>query len=224
MTDDADYRIAIGASVKQRLLADPRALKLPTDLIDIFVVRQFLNADECAALIDLIDANRVPSTLLAPSTDPDYRTSESCNVAPWDPVVGQVENKLTQLLDVDFELGETIQGQRYAVGQQFKPHHDFFHQGTIYWDEMQRTGGQRTWTAMIFLNTPDGGGQTNFPEAGIKVSPVAGNLLAWNNLDRFGEPNRKTIHQGLPVTAGVKYIVTKWHRERPWIPSKLHHY
>ena len=29
------------------------------------------------------------------------------------------------------------------------------------------------------------------------------------------------IHQGMPVVAGVKYIITKWYRERPWgIPAQ----
>ncbi|HST36093.1 MAG TPA: 2OG-Fe(II) oxygenase [Allosphingosinicella sp.] len=221
---ELDYKIRVGGSVKERLERDPRALKLPTNAIDVFVVRQFLTPEECVELIRLIDENRVPSTLLAPTDDPDYRTSESCNLAPWDPMVRQVENKLVHLLDIDYELGETIQGQRYAVGQQFKPHHDFFYKNTVYWDEMQRTGGQRTWTAMAFLNTPEGGGQTNFPRAGIKVSPVAGNLLVWNNLDALGEPNPETMHQGMPVTQGVKYIITKWHRERPWIASAMHNY
>ena len=48
-----------------------------------------------------------------------------------------------------------------------------------------------------------------------------GNLLAWNNLDAIGEPNFHSIHQGMPVAAGVKYIITKWHRERPWLPSDM---
>jgi prolyl 4-hydroxylase len=221
---DAGYRINVGHSVRERLLGEPRALKLPTPLLDVFVVRQFLSPAECAELIGLIDKNRVPSTLLAPTDDPDYRSSESCNLAPWDPIVRRIENKLVHLLDIDFELGETIQGQRYAVGQQFKPHHDFFYRNTVYWDEMQRTGGQRTWTAMAFLNTPEEGGHTNFPQAGIKVAPVAGNLLVWNNLDAAGEPNMNTLHQGMPVLAGTKYIITKWHRERPWISTNMHNY
>ena len=162
--------------------------------------------------------------MLQPTEDPDYRTSESCNLAAWDPLVRQIENKLVHLLGIDSELGETIQGQRYAVGQQFKPHHDFFYPNTVYWDEMMRTGGQRTWTAMAFLNTPEDGGQTNFPKAKIKVAPVAGNLLVWNNLDAAGEPNNYTLHEGMPVLAGTKYIITKWHRERPWIASGLHNY
>jgi prolyl 4-hydroxylase len=69
---------------------------------------------------------------------------------------------------------------------------------------------------MVFLNQPEAGGQTFFPLANIKISPRRGNLLAWNNLDPAGEPNMFALHQGLPVEAGLKYIITKWYRERPW--------
>jgi prolyl 4-hydroxylase len=213
---EADYRIRIGAEVRDRLLADPTAFKIPSDELDIFIVRDFLNGEECERLIAMIDAARVPSQLLAPTADPEFRTSESCNLDPTNKFVRSIEAKLTGLLRIDPFHGETIQGQRYAVGQRFKPHHDFFYPDQPYWEDMQKSGGQRTWTAMIFLNEPEGGGETAFPEAAIKVSPRTGNMLVWNNLNAIGEPNEHSLHEGMPVTAGVKYIITKWHRERIW--------
>ena len=211
-----DYKIAIGGSVSHRLQQNPTVFKIPSKQLDIFVARDFLTAAECRSLIALIDQERIPSQLLAPSADPEFRTSESCNLSPFHPIVKQVEDKITDLVGIDPLHGETVQGQRYAVGQQFKPHHDFFHVGEPYWPEMEKSGGQRTWTAMIFLNAPERGGETAFPDAGLKIAPRAGNLLAWNNLDAAGQPNPFSIHQGCPVTGGVKYIVTKWFRERMW--------
>ena len=49
------------------------------------------------------------------------------------------------------------------------------------------------------------------------IPELAGHLLIWNNLDGDGRGNTFSLHQGMPVTAGVKYIITKWNRERPWI-------
>ncbi len=213
---EADYKIRIGATVRDRLLANPSAFKIPSDDLDIFIVRDFLSKEECGKLIEMIDVSRIPSQLLAPTADPEFRTSESCNLDPTNRFIRQIEGKLTGLLGIDPFHGETIQGQRYAVGQQFKPHHDFFYPDQPYWEDMQKSGGQRTWTAMIFLNEPEGGGETAFPQAAIKVAPRAGNLLAWNNMNAIGEPNEYSLHEGLPVTAGVKYIITKWHRERIW--------
>lgn len=209
-------RAEIGATVLARLSADPRAMRIPSSVLDIFVVRDFLTEAENRALIRMIDGERIPSQLLAPSEDPEFRTSESCNLDPDHPMILQVEAKISEFTGMDPALGETIQGQRYAVGQQFKPHHDFFYDDQPYWEAMVRSGGQRTWTAMIFLNAPEEGGQTAFPAAGIKVTPRAGNMLIWNNMDAEGLPNPYSIHQGMPVVSGVKYIITKWHRERPW--------
>lgn len=212
----SDYKIDIGVRVRDRLAVNPTVMKVPSNDLDIFIARDFLTAAECDGLIRLIDADRMPSQLLAPSADPDFRTSESCNLDRKNPLVRQVEGKIRQLLGIEPDHGETIQGQRYSVGQQFKPHHDFFHIHEPYWPEMERSGGQRTWTAMVFLNMPAAGGQTAFPEAGVKIAPRRGNLLAWNNMDADGLPNPFSLHQGLPVTDGVKYVITKWHRERPW--------
>ncbi len=213
---DADYRVRIGSEVARRLEGHEGAYKIPSYDLDIFVVRDFLSKAECDQLIAMIDAHRVPSRLLSPTADPEFRTSESCNLDPANSFVQEIEAKIAQLLGIDPVHGETIQGQRYAVGQRFKLHHDYFHIDQPYWEAMVRTGGQRTWTAMIFLNEPEAGGETSFAKAGIKVTPRTGNLLAWNNMNIIGEPNEYSLHEGMPVTAGVKYIITKWHREGHW--------
>ncbi|MDT9599413.1 prolyl hydroxylase family protein [Sphingosinicella rhizophila] len=213
----AVYRMQVGAWVRDRLLRTPGTLKIPTSGLDLFVVRDFLDARQCATLVKLIDSDRRPSDILADDEpDPEFRTSESCNLSPRHPVVRAVEDKISQLIGIDPAQGETVQGQRYAVGQQFKPHHDFFFVDQPYWAEQERTGGQRTWTAMIFLNEPEAGGQTGFPNVDVKVTPRTGNLLAWNNMDELGMPNPRSLHTGMPVEAGTKYVITKWYRERPW--------
>ena len=213
-------RAEIGQLVSSRLKTTPGAMKLPSPHLDIFVVQNFLPPRECALMMKMIDKRRQTSGVLGGfgKNDPDYRPSESCNVNPADPFVASIERKITDLMGIDPAHGETIQGQRYAVGQQFKAHHDFFYVEQPYWQDMARSGGQRTWTAMMFLNDVEAGGQTFFPHANLRITPRAGNLLTWNNMDSSGEPNIYSLHQGLPVEAGVKYIITKWYRESPWIP------
>ncbi|HEY0150104.1 MAG TPA: 2OG-Fe(II) oxygenase [Allosphingosinicella sp.] len=212
----AIYRMQIGAWVKDRLKRTPNAMQIPAQGLDIFVVRDFLTKPECDQVIEKIDQDRVPSGLLAPTADPEFRTSESCNLRLTDRINQVVETKINALTGIPPTQGETIQGQRYAVGQQFKPHHDFFYKSEPYWPEQEKSGGQRTWTAMVFLNEPESGGQTFFPKANVRVTPRTGNLLLWNNLDEFGEPNTYSLHTGMPVEAGTKYVITKWYRERDW--------
>ena len=69
---------------------------------------------------------------------------------------------------------------------------------------------------MTVLNEPVAGGRTNFPTADVIIAPKAGNLVIWNNMDAYGAPNPGSVHQGMPVEQGVKYVLTKWYRERPW--------
>jgi prolyl 4-hydroxylase len=212
----AMYRMQIGAWVKDRLKRTPNAFQIPAQGLDIFVVRDFLSKGECDQVIEKIDQDRVPSGLLSPTSDPEFRTSESCNLRLTDRINQIVEAKINALTGIPPTQGETIQGQRYAVGQQFKPHHDFFYPSEPYWPEQEKSGGQRTWTGMVFLNEPEAGGQTFFPKANVRVTPRAGNLLLWNNLNEFGDPNIYSLHTGMPVEAGVKYVITKWYRERNW--------
>ena len=202
--------------VEERLLASAGARKVPSPLLDIFLLRDFLADEECRHIISLIDRNRKPSTLFSNNPDPQFRTSETCNLDRRDGVVCDVENRITSLLGLDTRLGEFLQGQRYETGQQFKPHHDYLRADLPYWQRQKDLGGQRTWTAMIYLNAPDEGGETYFPKVDLLVRPTPGTLVTWNNLDREGNPNPATLHQGMPVVAGVKWIVTKWFRERPW--------
>ncbi len=206
----------LGTGVRDRLLAAPGAVKVPITDFDLFVLRDFLTAAECERLIRLIDGKRKPSRLMGDNQAEGFRTSETCNLDSRDRLVDEVEARLGALTGIERSHGEFLQGQRYAVGQQYRPHHDYLRTDAPYWPHQEKIGGQRTWTLMVFLNVPEKGGETRFPLAGVTIPPRLGSLVAWNNLDASGEPNAATLHQGMPVVAGVKYILTKWYRQRPW--------
>jgi prolyl 4-hydroxylase len=206
-----------GETVARRLAANPAIKRAKIDAADIYRYPDFLGAQQCAALIRMIDADRRPSTLLSENPDTQFRTSESCDMDRWSPDVRPTDEAIADLLGIDPGHGETMQGQRYAPGQQFRAHHDYFHETAPYYDQVVQAGGQRTWTAMIYLNEVEEGGATWFPQAGLRVAPKRGLLLAWNNMHADGSPNLATLHEGMPVVRGTKYIVTKWFREGRWL-------
>ncbi len=206
----------IGRSVARQLSKPGKTQTVSEKELTLYFAQDFLTHTECEGLIALINKGRVKSGLLAVSDDPDYRTSDSCNLNAHDELVARIDARICTLMGINPRHGETLQGQVYEVGQQFKPHYDYFHKGTHYWDDMQAVGGQRCWTAMIYLNEPAAGGETEFPNAGLKVEPRTAMLLLWNNMLVNGTPNELTLHSGLPVLAGTKYVVTKWFRERFW--------
>jgi prolyl 4-hydroxylase len=107
---------------------------------------------------------------------------------------------------------EGIQAQRYEVGQEFKPHHDWFPPGSVLYQRLAGLRGNRTWTFMVYLNEEMEGGATRFTEIGYAARPRTGMALLWNHLYPDGTPNPDTKHCGEPVTAGHKLIITKWFR------------
>ncbi len=210
-------RALAGVATAARLDADPAVKRAKIDAAQFYYRPDFLTVEQCDTLVALIDAQRRPSTLLSDAPDASFRTSDSCDMDRWSPIVRPIDESIARLLGIDPDKGETMQGQRYAPGQQFRAHHDYFHDTESYWKTVSTQGGQRTWTAMIYLNDVAEGGATWFPQAGLKVSPRRGLLLAWNNMAADGSPNAATLHEGMAVVEGVKYIVTKWFREGNWM-------
>jgi prolyl 4-hydroxylase len=202
------------ASPGERLRAARGVQRVPTPALELFIVRDFLDPGQCRQLIERIDARRRPSQIADDIGDAAFRTSETCDLDSADPAVGQVDDAIAALLGLPLALGEPIQGQRYAPGQEFKPHTDTFEPTGADFYLHCATRGNRSWTAMVYLNAPEDGGATRFKAIAKIVQPEAGKLLAWNNLLPDGRPNPATLHQGMKVRRGTKYILTKWFRER----------
>ncbi len=163
-----------------------------------------------------IDVARRPSTVSDFNGDAHFRTSETCDFDHDDPISVHVDDMIESLTGLDRRYGEPLQGQRYAVGQEFKAHTDYFEPDGDDYDLYCSVAGQRTWTVMIYLNEPIAGGATRFKAIDKIIHPETGKLLAWNNRRDDGSPNPSTLHTGMKVRAGTKYVLTKWFRERPW--------
>lgn len=194
----------------------PGVQRVPNPKVAMFIRKEFLEPEICTELMRQIDADRRPSTIADPNGDYAFRTSETCDLKSSDPVVAEVERRITALMGITPRNGEPLQGQRYEVGQEFKAHTDYFEPSGADYARYCTIAGQRTWTVMIYLNTVDAGGATRFKAIDKIVQPETGKLLAWNNLRVNGTPNPSTLHHAMKVRAGTKYVITKWFRERPW--------
>nr|WP_298926773.1 2OG-Fe(II) oxygenase [uncultured Erythrobacter sp.] len=206
----------VGKSVKERLEADPGVYQIPTDRADMYAIGEFLTAAECTRLCGMIDDVAKPSSLHEIGYESGFRTSYSGDLDPMDSFVMGISRRIDDLLGLPSRVGEAVQGQRYLPGQQFKPHNDWFYSTEKYWELERKRGGQRSWTAMAYLNEVEQGGGTHFTEIGINIEPKPGVLLVWNNAKPDGSPNQDTMHAGTPVLAGTKYVITKWYRTRTW--------
>lgn len=204
-TTSAEYLIALGG-----------VQRYPSREIELCIIKNFLRPAECERLIELIDEKRRPSTIADANGDDYFRTSETCDLDHNDLFVTEIDDKICNFADIDAKFGEPLQGQRYAVGQEFKAHTDYFDPDGLDFQKFCTISGQRTWTFMIYLNEPDAGGATRFTHLNKKFVPSTGTLLCWNNMRADGTVNDRTMHHGMKVRSGTKYVITKWYRERPW--------
>lgn len=213
---DAARLATIGAQVRARLKAREEAVDLGGDKADLFRIPHFLGEEECERICRVIDRKIGPSPLFEGTEIDGFRTSSTHYFDRNDPETSKLERKIDGVLGLDHRFAEVTQGQRYEVGQQFKHHYDYFTESEPYWQTECRRGGQRSWTAMVFLNEPTAGGETDFKVLGLSIAPERGTLLTWNNMDREGHKNPNTLHAGTPVIAGRKYVITQWYRQEPW--------
>lgn len=164
-----------------------------------------------------------PSSVLDPQTGQmrlhPVRRSHHATLYPWDQdlVTWLLERRLTALVGVPADHGEMLCILHYPPGGEYRPHLDALtaDAGTS-GAEIARSG-QRTHTVLVRLSGAFAGGETHFPNAGLNFSLEPGDALVFPNVDARGEPDPRSLHAGLPVRAGVKWMATKWIRARPYI-------
>ncbi len=193
--------------------APPNLKRVESDALQLYTLEGFLSDKECARVIALSSHHLRPSTLSYASSDSAFRTSSTADLCHLkSPVATQIDEKICRTLGIRVEYSEGIQAQRYGVGQQFKPHWDYFQPDTHVYRRLAGLRGNRTWTFMVYLNDVEDGGATRFTKIDYAVKPKAGMAVLWNNLLPDGTPNEYTMHCGEPVLAGQKIIITKWFR------------
>lgn len=181
----------------------------------VAVLGGLLADEECEAFIELAGPRLVRSTTVEPDTGGDMvhpdRTSHGMGFARGENALCQrVEARIARLLDWPLENGEGLQVLCYGPGAQYRPHHDYFDPAMPGSDVLLRRGGQRVASVVIYLNTPERGGATVFPDVHFEVAAVKGNAVFFS-YDR-AHPMTRTLHAGAPVVAGEKWILTKWLR------------
>ena len=182
----------------------------------VVVLGGFLTDDECTALMALAQPRLTRSETVDNGTGGSEinaaRTSDGMFFERGEaPLIQRIEARIAQLLGWPVDHGEGIQILRYRPGAEYRPHHDYFdpvHPGTA---TILQRGGQRVGTLVMYLNTPEGGGATTFPDVGFEVMPVRGNAVFFS-YDR-AHVCTGSLHGGAPVLAGEKWVATKWLRE-----------
>ncbi|MGH8784381.1 MAG: 2OG-Fe(II) oxygenase [Cupriavidus necator] len=197
----------------------PILFRLASPQVQLF--QQLLTNDECDALVALSRGRLARSPVVNPDTGDenliDARTSMGAmfQVAEH-ALIARIEARIAAVTGVPAEHGEGLQILNYKPGGEYQPHFDYFNPQRPGEARQLSVGGQRIATLVIYLNTPEAGGATAFPRVGLEVAPVKGNAVYFRYLLPDGKLDERTLHAGLPVASGEKWIATKWLRERPY--------
>lgn len=157
----------------------------------------FLSQQECEQLIGLGE-----SIGLKPgSTNTGSIGYRKANVSWFDdrhPLIEYLKKKISEVSKIPVENQEGVHFVKYGISGEYKLHYD---------------GNLRQKTAMIYLNDGFIGGETDFPKLCRTIKPKAGKLVIWKNVNDDGSDNDNSLHAGLPVTMGTKYIAVVWIRK-----------
>ena len=177
--------------------------------------RSLLTPKECAYLSTMAEPQLRPSFVTNPQTGAQMphpiRTSSGMSFGPTqeDLVIWRINERIARASGTAIDCGEPLHILRYAPGQEYKPHTD----------SMPGEANQRAWTVLVYLNDDYQGGETVFPKVGLEVRGTAGDALIFHNVTADGRPDPASLHAGLPIVSGVKWLATRWIRTgryHPW--------
>ena len=151
-----------------------------------------------------------------PTADASRRNSAAeMALADMDLVLLMVRERIGAAIGLPVATMEGPQVLHYAVGERFTPHYDFL---DIEFEGHARdldTAGQRVATVLVYLNDEGlEGGETDFPVLDVRHRGGRGDALLFANVNADGLPDRRTLHAGLPPTAGEKWLFSQWIRDR----------
>jgi prolyl 4-hydroxylase len=180
-----------------------------------FLFSGFLTRSECRAVRELAEPGMARSKVQVANRDEGQTSYARTSHQAWlkygvHPVVNRLFKRAERLSRWPRTHMESMQVLRYAAGTEFTPHYDYFAPENH--ESMIERSGQRVATLLVYLNTPTHGGSTLFPDVELEFIPNLGCAL----LFCYERPVTEslTLHAGVPVSEGEKWLCTFFLRDR----------
>jgi prolyl 4-hydroxylase len=232
LSQSAKARVAVAATMMPGRVPEPDLVRSPlwVDAGDrrvrvllamheprLVVFGDLLSPEECAGLMAQAEPRMKRSETVDRRTGgvqvDEARTSRGMFFhRAENELTTRIEKRIAALLNWPAENGEGLQILHYRPGAEYEQHYDYFDPTDTGTPALLKHGGQRVASLIMYLNTPEHGGATTFPDVGVEVMPQQGNAVFFSYAEP--SPSTKTLHAGAPVVGGEKWIATKWLRER----------
>jgi prolyl 4-hydroxylase len=130
--------------------------------------------------------------------------------------ITKLEQRIAFIMGAPAINGEGIQILHYHPGGEYKAHFDYFPYDQAGSKRHLNKGGQRISTLIMYLSDVEQGGETTFPEVGLTVVPNKGGAVYFEYCNSKSQVDPLTLHAGMPVIKGEKWIATKWVRQNKY--------
>jgi hypothetical protein len=121
--------------------------------------------------------------------------------------------ELTKLPTVAMEPPRVF---HYALGEQIKPHYDRCGNAVEGYGPEGGYLGDRIVTFLLYLNDGFEGGELDFPKSRVKFKGIKGDAIYFAHVDASGKPDPLSLHAGLTITRGEKWVLSQWIHDRPF--------
>ncbi len=177
----------------------------------IRLARDFASPQTCQWLIGLGRGKVKPammydgksSRFTAERSNSDY----FFDIVGADVVVALIRQRISALLKMPTFAMEPPQMLHYAPGQELRAHYDHIGGATGY-------AGERIATFLLYLNDDYEGGELEFPKVGLRARGNTGDCIYFSNVDLSGQRDKLTLHSGLAVSRGEKWLFSQWIHDR----------
>lgn len=199
----------------------PAPVGLMSHTPKIAVFRDLIPLAACQWLIELGQRSPSPALVYDPSTGvaraDSLRSNSMTSLAihQRDLVVLLVQARIAASAAQPRWALEAPNLLSYEVGQEFGLHFDFLDAAVPAMRSEMDAIGQRIATFLVYLNDDYQGGETHFPDAGIRFKGRAGDGLLFYNIGPDGAPDIHSRHAGLPPVRGRKWLLSQWIRTKP---------
>lgn len=183
--------------------------------MDIQIFDDFLNPQECRILKVLAEREGLMDSVVSGQKE-GYQSKGRVSQQCWlsHNICRSICERISDRVGLPLSMAENLQVLRYPSGGRYNQHYDSFALDGSEKSQRLTKAGQRVKTALVYLNAVEAGGQTEFPRLDRIVEPMMGRLVVWSNVYTdtiYRHPD--SLHAGLPVLSGEKWVANLWFRQ-----------
>ena len=174
----------------------------------------FITKDEANHILKMAEYSYKDSIIVGSDNAEGIRKSQTYWLNKSDPIALNIIQKVCNIDGHSVEQAEDIQVVKYEPNGYYKEHHDSCCDDNDACKEFVKDGN-RIVTMVIYLNDDFEGGATNFPNIKKEYKPKKYSGILFYPMNKDGDKcHENSLHAGMPITKGEKYIANVWIREK----------